>query len=30
VDDIAKANPNLNPNRLLPGQEVFIPDPNLK
>lgn len=30
VDDITKANPNLNPNRLLPGQEVFIPDPNLK
>ncbi len=30
VDDLLKANPNLNPNRLRVGQEVFIPDPNLK
>lgn len=30
VEDILKANPNLKPSRLPVGQEVFIPDPNLK
>ena len=27
MDQVLKANPNLKPGRLLPGQKVFIPDP---
>lgn len=30
LDDVLKANPKLKPNLLLVGQEIFIPDPNLK
>ncbi len=28
VQQVLKANPNLNPNRLTVGKKVFIPDPN--
>jgi LysM repeat protein len=27
LDQVLKANPNLKPGRLLPGQKIFIPDP---
>lgn len=30
LDDVLKANPKLKPERLQVGQEVFIPDPDLK
>jgi len=30
IDAVLKANPGLDPRRLLPGQKIFIPDPDLK
>lgn len=30
LDDVLKANPRIKPERLQVGQEVFIPDPDLK
>lgn len=27
---IKKANPKMNPDALIPGQKIFIPDPNAK
>ncbi len=30
VNQVLKANPGLNPNKLRRGQKVFIPDPNAK
>jgi spore germination protein len=30
LNDLIKANPNINPNRLIPGQIIYVPIPNQK